>query len=108
MAATRSATRPSAARTSGYRAVPHSLDDVLRAASGVTWTVVLVCLAPAVWRLISHRGRHLDALLGLIFLLALNRLSFLLRISPEFSHAGALLLAMALVPLAVWYQRHDA
>jgi hypothetical protein len=84
------------------------LDHILRLASVPAWLVCIACLVPAVWRLLRHRGRHLDPIWGIVFLLALNRLSFLWRVSAEFSHASAVVLALTMAWFSRWYQRHDA
>lgn len=84
-----------------------TLDDALRIASVPAWLICLACLAPAVWRLVRSRGRYLDPIWGIVFLLAVNRLSFLLHVSAEISHASALALAFAMGWFAIWYQRYD-
>ena len=71
------------------------------------WLLCLLCLCPAVWRIMTLRPRSLDPIWGLVFLLAMNRLSFLAHISPEVSHATALILALAMAALSTWYQRTD-
>lgn len=83
------------------------VDYVLSRASIPAWVVCLICLAPAVWRLLRWRGQYLDPLFGIIFLLAINRLTFLIHVSAIFSHASALILALAMAYFAVWYQRRD-
>jgi hypothetical protein len=84
-----------------------ALDDILRLVSVPVWLLLAACLAPAVWRLLRHRGRHLDPIWGIVFLLALNRLSFVARVSAEFSHGSAIVLALTMASFSRWYQRHD-
>uniref|UniRef100_UPI0035CB444E hypothetical protein n=1 Tax=uncultured Sphingomonas sp. TaxID=158754 RepID=UPI0035CB444E len=84
------------------------MDHALRLLSVPAWLICIGCLAPAIWRLIRGRGRNLDPIWGVVFLLAVNRMSFLLRVSAEMSHATAALLALAMAWTAHWYQRHDA
>ena len=71
------------------------------------WLLCLLCLCPAVWRIMTLRPRSLDPIWGLVALLAMNRLSFLAHISPEVSHATALILALAMAAMSTWYQRTD-
>ena len=80
----------------------------LRIASGAASLLCLLVMIPAVYRLVRGRGRYLDPIWAMLLLLSVNRLSFLLRVSPTFSLGSALLLALVLAPFAVWYQRHDA
>jgi hypothetical protein len=84
-----------------------SLDDALRAASVVTWSILIVCLVPAIWRLLRARGRYFDPVWGIVFLLAINRLSFLARIPLELSHATAALLALTMAGMTIGYRHHD-
>ncbi len=83
------------------------MDDILRIAGLPAWLLCIVCLTPAVLRLLRRRGRYLDPIWGVVFLLAVNRLSFLLRVSTELSHLTAVLLALAMAWIAVGYQRND-
>ena len=71
------------------------------------WLLCLLCLSPAMVRIVTLRPRSLDPIWGLVGLLAMNRLSFLAKISPEVSHATALALALAMSALSTWYQRWD-
>lgn len=84
-----------------------AMDDVLRVAGLPAWFVCLGCLLPAVIRLLRGKGRYLDPIWGIVFLLALNRVSFLLRISAEVSHATAIALALVMGSGSLWYQMHD-
>lgn len=81
--------------------------DILRAISAAAWIVCIACLTPAVARLMRGRGRYLDPIWAIVFLLSFNRLSFLLRISAEGSHVTAAMLAIAMAGFSIWYQRHD-
>ncbi|WP_242140882.1 hypothetical protein [Sphingomonas sp. TREG-RG-20F-R18-01] len=84
------------------------IDELLRRASAPAWMLCIVCLSPSIWRLARGRGRRLDPIWALVFLLAVNRLSFLFRVSAELSHATALILALTMSWCTVWYQRRDA
>jgi hypothetical protein len=83
-------------------------DHILRLASVPVWLLLAGCLVPAVWRMLWHRGRHYDPVWAIVFLLTLNRLSFVFRVSAEFSHASAIVLALTMAGFSRWYQRHDA
>jgi hypothetical protein len=83
------------------------LDHLWRWISVPAWIICLVCLSPAVWRLVRLRPRYLDPLFTLIALLAVNRLSFLLLTVRDASHGTAFLLALTMAVFAVYYQRHD-
>lgn len=74
----------------------------------IGWLICLACLLPAVLRLMAARGRYLDPIWALVFLLAINRLTFLLQVSRVLSHVTALVLALAMAWFSLWYQRHDA
>ena len=82
-------------------------DQLLVRASFPAWLICLACLSPAVWRIARARARSLDPIWGLVFLLSLNRLSFLLHISAALSHATAFALALAMAALSTSYQQHD-
>ena len=84
------------------------MDHVLRLAGIPAWLLCLACLIPAVLRILRRRGRYLDPIWGVVFLLAVNRMSFLLRVSTELSHLTAVVLALAMAWIAIGYQRHDA
>lgn len=71
------------------------------------WLLCLACLSPAVWRLVRRRARSLDPIWGVVFLLVLNRLSFLLKVSPLISHTTAVALALVMAGLTISYQRGD-
>ncbi len=81
--------------------------DIPQPVSVGAWLVCLACLSPAVWRIARRRARSLDPIWGVVFLLAVNRLSFLFHVQPLISHGTALLLAIAMSGLTLWYQRHD-
>jgi hypothetical protein len=83
-------------------------DEPLRLVGVLCWLICLASLLPAVVRLITGRGRYLDPLLALIFLLAVNRLTFLFRVSWEGSQMTAAVLALIMAGFSIWYQRHDA
>jgi len=82
-------------------------DRILRAASVPAWLFCLACLSPAVWRLLRGRGRYYDPVWAVVFLLTLNRLSFLFSVSAEMSHATALVLALVMGAWSLWYQKRD-
>ena len=82
-------------------------DAALVQVSIPAWCLVLACLAPAAWRLMRRRTRYLDALWGVVGMLALNRLGLLFHISREVSHASGAALAFALAWMVVSYQRLD-
>ncbi len=83
------------------------IDEYLRQASVPAWLFCLACLLPAILRILLRQARSLDAIWGVTFLLGLNRLSFLYRLSAEASHASALVLAIAMGAMSWSYQRHD-
>lgn len=83
------------------------MDEALRIAGLPAWLLCIACLMPAVLRILRRRGRYLDPIWAVVFLLAVNRLSFLLRVSPELSHLTAVLLALAMAATTVGYQRSD-
>lgn len=85
----------------------HTLDQLLRWANVLAWLFCLACLAPAVWRLMLRRARYLDPVWALIFLLSLNRLSFLLHVSVQISLATALVMAIAMGLFSRSYQGAD-
>ena len=71
------------------------------------WGVALVALFPAVRRIVARRARHLDPLWAVAFLLVLNRLSWVFRVSPVLSHSTGVVLALLLAGMSWWYQRVD-
>lgn len=71
------------------------------------WALCLCVLLPPAWRMLARRSLYLDPLWCIVGLLALNRESFLLRISATGSHATALLLALAMAGMSWSYQRVD-
>lgn len=81
--------------------------DHLRLMNVGAWLFCLACLSPAVVRQVTWRGRYLDPIWSVVFLLALNRLSFLLRLSIEGSHVTAFALAIGMGLMSASYQRHD-
>ncbi|UAK24173.1 hypothetical protein [Sphingomonas nostoxanthinifaciens] len=81
---------------------------LLRCASIGAWLICLGSLSPAVARLLIAKGRYLDPIWAIAFLLVLNRLSFLARVSSTFSLVTALFLALVMAGFSTWYQRHDA
>lgn len=83
------------------------LDHALRIASVPAWLACVACLSPAVLRMLRGRGRYLDPIWAIVFLLAINRLLFLTRVSLELSHATALVLAVVMAAFSLWYQRRD-
>ena len=83
------------------------LADALRGAALVAWLFCLACLSPAVWRIMRRRGRYLDPIWGLVFMLAVNRVTFIARVSFETSHITAILLAIAMGAVTLSFQRHD-
>lgn len=89
-------------------ATANDIDEVLRVFSVPAWIVCATCLSPAVARLCRGRGRYLDPIWALVFLLAINRLSFILHVSSELSRITALILALVMAYFTVWYQRRDA
>lgn len=74
----------------------------------IAWLICLLALMPAIVRLLVGKGRYLDPIWGIVFLLAVNRLTFLFSISRPLSHLTALILALVMAYFARWYQRHDA
>jgi hypothetical protein len=54
--------------------------DIPQPASVGAWLLCLACLSPAVWRIARRRARSLDPIWGVVFLLAVNRLSFLFHV----------------------------
>jgi lipopolysaccharide export LptBFGC system permease protein LptF len=83
------------------------LTDALRAAAIVAWLICLACLSPAVGRMFTRRSLYLDPVWGIVFLLALNRLSFLFRINAILSFTTAFILALVMGAGSIWYQKHD-
>ncbi len=83
------------------------LADALRGAAVGAWLICLGCLSPAVARIFRRRGRYLDPVWGIVFLLALNRLSFLFRVHAVLSYTTALILALVMGAGSLWYQKHD-
>jgi len=81
--------------------------DVPLPISVAAWLLCLACLSPAAWRLLRRRARSLDPIWGVVFLLVLNRLTFLAKLSPLISHATAVALALVMAGLTVSYQRGD-
>lgn len=77
------------------------------AASIAAWIVCLAALSPAIWRMARRRGRYLDPVWGLVFLLAANRLSFLLFDAEAFSRATAAALAIVMAVVSTSYQKDD-
>ncbi|MBW6522396.1 hypothetical protein KZ810_02695 [Sphingomonas sp. RHCKR47] len=71
------------------------------------WLFCLACLAPAVWRLVRRRARSLDPIWGVVFLLVVNRLTFLAKLSPLISHSTAVALALVMSALTISYQWSD-
>ena len=84
------------------------MDQFLRFAGIPAWLLCIACLVPAVLRILRRRGRYLDPIWGVVFLLAVNRMSFMLKVSTVLSHATAVILALAMAWVAIGYQRHDA
>lgn len=84
-----------------------NVDWWLRVGSATAWLICIACLAPAVLRLFRGRGRYLDPIWSLVFLLAINRLTFLAAVSREASHATAICMALAMAMMTLSYQRHD-
>jgi len=74
----------------------------------ISWLFCLACLTPAVLRIARRRPRYLDPIWGLVFLLAINRISFALRVSADGSRATAMILAVAMGVISLSYQRRDA
>ncbi len=83
-------------------------DRLWRAVNPWAWGICILCLMPAFARMTVGRGRRLDAIWAVVLLLAINRESFLFRVSPALSHASAALLALVMAAFSAWYQRHDA
>lgn len=81
--------------------------DIPQPVSVAAWVITLACLSPAVVRIACRRARSLDPIWGVVFLLAVNRLSFLFHAAPLAAHGTAILLALAMSALTLWYQRHD-
>jgi hypothetical protein len=81
--------------------------DIPQPVSVASWLICLLCLSPAVWRIANRRALSLDPIWGVVFLLAVNRLSFLFHAQPIAAHGTAVLLALAMAGLTQWYQRHD-
>jgi hypothetical protein len=84
------------------------MDDLWPWPGVVAWVICLLALSPAVVRLMRGVGRYLDPIWGIVFLLAVNRLTFLFDVSRPLSHLMALILALVMAYFARWYQRHDA
>jgi hypothetical protein len=85
-----------------------TLTDAIRLGGLASWVFCLACLTPAVLRIARRRPQYLDPVWGLVFLLALNRISFALRISPDGSRATAMVLAIGMGFISWSYQRRDA
>ena len=81
---------------------------VLAAGSLAAWLFCIACLTPAVVRIARRRPLYLDPIWGLVFLLAINRISFALRVSAEGSKVTAMLLAIAMGVISLSYQKRDA
>jgi hypothetical protein len=81
--------------------------DIPQPVSVGAWLLCLACLSPAVLRIARRRARSLDPIWGVVFLLVVNRLSFLFHVEPLVSHGTPFLLAIAMAVLTLWYQRHD-
>lgn len=81
--------------------------DVPQPISVAVWALCLLCLSPAVWRVVRRRAQSLDPIWGVVFLLVLNRLSFLFKASPLVSHSTAVVLGLVMSALTVSYQRSD-
>lgn len=81
--------------------------DIPQPVSVVAWLICLLCLSPAVLRIALRKALYLDPIWGVVFLLAVNRLSFLFHAKPIVAHGTAILLALAMAGLTQWYQRHD-
>ena len=64
------------------------LTYVLREAGIPAWCLCLGVFAMPIWRMSRGRGRQSDPLLGIIFLLALNRQSFLFGVPPTLAFAS--------------------
>ena len=84
-----------------------TVTDIPQPVSVGAWLLCMACLFPAVWRIARRRARSLDPIWGVVFLLSVNRLAFLFHVQPLISHGTALLLAIAMSCLTLWYQRHD-
>lgn len=85
-----------------------TITNALWVAGLSAWLFCLACLTPAVLRIARRRPLNLDPIWGLVFLLAVNRISFALRVSPEGSRATAMILAVAMGLISLSYQRRDA
>lgn len=83
------------------------MTDIPRWMPIASWIFVLAVLSPAIMRVFSHRARYLDPLWIVAFLLVLNRLSYLFRVSALFSHVSSVVLALALAATVFAYQRDD-
>lgn len=81
--------------------------DALRAVGLIAWLFCLACLLPAIGRILRRRARYFDPVWGVVFMLALNRLSFISRVSIEGSYATAIVLAIAMGCLSLSFQRYD-
>ena len=78
------------------------------AASFACWLFCIGCLMPAVLRIVRRRPRYLDPIWGLVFLLAANRISFVLQVSSEGSRVTAMAMAIGMGLLSLSYQKRDA
>jgi len=83
-------------------------DEWLRPVSIPAWLICLLCLSPAILRLLRGRGRYLDPIWAIVFLLAINRVLYLSHLSPELSRGSAIVLALTMGGFSLWYQHHDA
>ena len=83
------------------------LADALRGAAVPAWLFCLICLSPAVLRLMRQKARYLDPIWGVVFMLGLNRLLFISRVSMESGYVTAIILAVSMGCVSLSYQRHD-
>lgn len=94
--------------TDAFGPIAAGVDRYVSMALVPMWSVALLVLLPAIWRLSTGRGRYTDAIWGIAFAGISNRLSYLLHVSPIVSHVTAAATGVAVIGFAVWYQLDEA
>ncbi len=87
---------------------------LLRVLGGLVWIGLALITAPAIFRLVLHRSRSLDAIWAAGFFLCLNRLSFLVDAMVagggllRWCYATSIAAALAYGGVVWSFQRHDS